>query len=82
MLVFAAAFNPQILVNLLKAVAACPSKAYARRKALIHGLCCCPCILGGEVRELARGVKARVFPARSAARARQHVMRPQSCPQA
>ena len=84
MLVFAAAFNPQILVNLLKAAAACPGKAWRSRKALLHGLCCWPCLLGREMRELARGISARATRVRSAVqmRERQHVMRPQSCRQA
>ena len=84
MLVFAAAFNPQILVNLLKAAAACPGNAWRSRKALLHGLCCWPCLLGREIRELARGMSARAARVRSAVqmRERQHVMRPQSCRQA
>ena len=52
MTIFAAAFNPQIVVNLLKVVATCPGKAWRNRKAILYGLCCCPCKAWGQAVQL------------------------------
>ena len=52
MTIFAAAFNPQIVVNLLKVVATCPGKAWRSRKAILYGLCCCPCKAWGQAVQL------------------------------
>ena len=65
MTVFAAAFNPQIVVNLLKVVATCAGKAWRSRKAILYGLCCCPCKAWGQAVQL---VNARA--AHTAVRAR------------
>ena len=52
MTIFAAAFNPQIAVNFLKAVATCPGKAWRSRRAILYGLCCCPCKAWGQAVQL------------------------------
>ena len=65
MTIFAAAFNPQIVVNLLKVVATCAGKAWRSRKAILYGLCCCPCKAWGQAVQL---VNARA--AHTAVRAR------------
>lgn len=43
MTIFAAAFNPQIMVNFIKVVRTCPVNAWRNRKAILYGLFCCPC---------------------------------------
>ena len=59
MTIFAAAFNPQIAVNFLKAVATCPGKAWRSRKAILYGLCCCPCKAWGQAVQLINARAAR-----------------------
>ena len=62
MTIFAAAFNPQIVVNLLKLVTTCAGKAWRSRKAILYGLCCCPCKAWGQAVQLvnARAAHAAV----------------------
>ena len=59
MTIFAAAFNPQIAVNFLKAVATCPGKAWRSRRAILYGLCCCPCKAWGQAVQLINARAAR-----------------------
>ena len=58
------------MLNLLKAMAACPGKAWLSRKAIFHSLCCCPCILKREVRK-AWGHAVQARAARTAVQAQQ-----------
>lgn len=75
MLVFVAAFHPQLFINLLIALARCPGKMCRNRKAIFYGLFCCPCLFMRELWKLMQGVNARTKRARAATKARQHEMR-------
>ena len=59
MTIFAAAFNPQIMVNLLKVVRTCPVNAWRSRKAILYGLFCCPCKAWSHAVQLVNARAAR-----------------------
>ena len=59
MTIFAAAFNPQIMVNFLKVVRTCPVNAWRSRKAILYGLFCCPCKVWSHAVQLVNARAAR-----------------------
>lgn len=59
MTIFAAAFNPQIMVNFIKVVRTCPVNAWRNRKAILYGLFCCPCKAWSHAVQLVNARAAR-----------------------
>ena len=75
MLIFAAAFHPQILWNLIMwlvpLIFGCPGRVWARRRKICHCLLCWPCIVRRSVRRgLAAAEEKRRVTARKATWAR------------